>query len=106
MPRDLEMCNEDTLDTVKLVAVSGKRRAGKTLTASFLKVVGYEEVNFADALRREVSEKYNIPLAAIFDTSIAAKNTLEPVSGKTYGQLLQYHGTERKKENEKVWLQE
>lgn len=89
-----------------LVGLAGKIGSGKTCLASEFKLArgdGVVEVNFGDALKREVAETYKVPLWRFYDQD--EKN--KPISSEnpmTLGEALQKVGTERREQDPDYWV--
>ena len=47
---------------MKVVGISGWKRSGKDTVGSFLINMGYQKLSFADELKMQVSERFDIPL--------------------------------------------
>ena len=91
-----------------LVGISGKIGSGKTTLALALQALNSGRTvvcNFADALKREAAERYQVSLDRFYSQD--EKN--QPISADselTVGGALQQHGAERRAENENYWLEQ
>lgn len=61
-----------------IIALCGRRRCGKDTTVEIIQsmVMNFQRIGFADALKRMVSEDFNIPLNEMYDP--ATKETHRP----------------------------
>jgi hypothetical protein len=65
---------------LKLIALAGKKQAGKDLSADYLiNNHGYRRVSFADALKKFTSESFGIPLNYFHDNDLKEKQFLHPI---------------------------
>jgi dephospho-CoA kinase len=79
-----------------IIALSGKRKSGKTTSANLIKELNpdFIRLGFADALKHRLSELYDIPLKDLYDN----------VAKEKYRSLMQDHGEAARKENPDVWV--
>lgn len=80
---------------MKLVGISGKIGTGKTYLADLLVKAFHPlgmRISFADPVKREVAEAYNIPLEDCY--SAEGKATVVKGYGKTVREILQWWGTD------------
>lgn len=101
----------DTMTAVKkplVIGISGKIGSGKsTLADALRKAAGGTraiEVNFADALKREVADLYNIPLKRCYDQDEKNKPINEREHSQLLGAALQRVGSERREHNADYWV--
>lgn len=95
-----------TMTERTMVGVSGKIGSGKSTLALALQAAnaGTTEIcNFADALKREVAQKYNVPLERF--NSQEEKNKPVGDGTLTLGGALQQVGAARRAENPDYWLE-
>lgn len=100
------------LENTFIVAFAGRKRMGKSTAARKIATL-FEAAtgelpwrrSFADALRVEVAEKYNLPLFCLRDDDRKNEVYANPgVNGRTIRQLLQDHGSERRAEHPNYWI--
>ena len=86
----------------RLIFLSGKKRSGKDTFAKQLHdTYGYHRVAFADILKDEVAEKWNLERAA-FDAD-DLKEQKPPGFAYTRRQLLQMHGRDPRQTDPEYW---
>jgi len=114
---------------MRIVGLAGPARVGKDTVADYLvKVHGYRKFSFSDALYREVSMAYNVPIALLLDSRMKdicllelmpnyctdqefvnlilstglAHNSMQPLSPR---RVLQWWGTEyRRAQDPMYWV--
>lgn len=77
-----------------IIGLTGPAGCGKSTVASYLKVsYDFEEISFADPIKRVCSELFNLPLS-VFHDRYKKEIKIERYGGKSPRDLLQWFGTD------------
>lgn len=88
-----------------VVMLSGWMQSGKDTVGSYLcKHFGFSRFAFADVLKDEVSEMWNVP-RDMLDTGEGKATVIEPETGRTARDVLIAHGQRRRSENPAYWVE-
>jgi hypothetical protein len=87
-----------------LIMLSGYLQSGKDTVGEYLCAnYGFFRVAFADCLKDEVADQYQLPRSDLDTPSGKAK--IDPATGETFRDLLIQHGQMRRSEDPNYWIQ-
>ena len=88
-----------------IVGIAGRKGCGKdTLGKMIVDQRGYTQAAFADKLREEVCEIYGCDVQLLLQRH-TKESPMEIFGGKSPRQVMQDHGTLRRKENPDYWVE-